>query len=100
MKDFAKISCYIEEYKNHNNELCARLRDKESNKKVVLVGNNVDKNHLLTFLVQAKIHQDMMPTIYDREGADIVAVRGCVMSVTPEEIEVNIDIETGGYLFE
>lgn len=100
MKELTKISCYIEEYKNQNGKLCARLRDKESNKKVVLVGHSVDKNHLLTFFAQAKIHQDIMPTIYDREGADIVAVRGSVMSVTPEEIEVNIDIEMGGYLFE
>lgn len=100
MKEFVKILCYIEEYKNQNGILCARLRDKKSNKKVVLVGHNADKNHLLTFLAQAKRHQDMMPTIYDRDGADIVAVRGCVMSVTPEEIEVNIDIEEGGYLFE
>ena len=41
-----------------------------------------------------------MPTIYDKDGVDIVAVRGYIVSDTPEEIEVNIDIETGGYLFE
>ena len=41
-----------------------------------------------------------MPTVYDRNGTDIVAVRGYIVSDTPEEIVVNIDIETGGYLFE
>lgn len=27
MKELTKISCYIEEYKNQNGKLCARLRD-------------------------------------------------------------------------
>ena len=47
MKELVKISCYIEEYSNQNGKLCARLRDKASNKKVVLMGHNTDKNHLL-----------------------------------------------------
>ena len=100
MNKLVKISCYVEEYSNQNGKLCARLRDKASNKKVVLSGHNTDKNHLLRFLAQAKMHQDIMPTIYDKEGVDIVAVRGYIVSDTPEEIVVNIDIETGGYLFE
>lgn len=100
MKELVKISCYIEEYNNQNGKLCARLRDKISNKKVVLTGHNTDKNHLLRFLTQAKIHQDIMPTIYDKDGKDIVAVRGYIVSDVPEEIVVNIDIEMGGYLFE
>ena len=100
MKELVKISCYIEEYSNQNNKLCARLRDKASNKKVVLMGHNTDKNHLLRFLTQAKIHQDIMPTIYDKDGKDIVAVRGYIVSDAPDEIVVNIDIEMGGYLFE
>ena len=99
-KELVKISCYIEEYSNQNGKLCARLRDKASNKKVVLTGHNTDKNHLLRFFAQAKIHQDIMPTIYDKDGKDIVAVRGYIVSDAPEEIVVNIDIEMGGYLFE
>ena len=78
----------------------ARLRDKASNKKVVLTGLSTDKNHLLRFFAQAKIHQDIMPTIYDKDGKDIVAVKGYIVSDAPEEIVVNIDIEMGGYLFE
>ena len=46
------------------------------------------------------MHQDIMPTIYDKDGEDIVAVRGYIVSDAPEEKVVNIDIETGGYLFE
>ena len=90
MKELVKISCYIEEYSNQNGKLC----------KVVLMGHNTDKNHLLRFLTQAKIHQDIMPTIYDKDGKDIVAVRGYIVSDAPDEIVVNIDIEMGGYLFE
>ena len=38
--------------------------------------------------------------IYDKDGKDIVAVRGYIVSDAPDEIVVNIDIEMGGYLFE
>ena len=49
---------------------------------------------------QAKINLHMMPTIFDKDGTDIVAVRGYVDSEDEEEIVVNIDVETSGYLFE
>ncbi|MFG6377552.1 MAG: hypothetical protein K1W19_04435 [Lachnospiraceae bacterium] len=95
-----KISCYIEEYRNQQGNICARLRDKVSNKRISIIGNNTDKNHLLRFLSQAKLNQQMMPTIFDRNGTDIVAVRGIVSSEDNEEIIINIDVESGGYLFE
>lgn len=60
----------------------------------------MDKNHLLRFMSQAKINLHMMPTIFDKDGTDIVAVRGYVDSEDEEEIVVNIDVETSGYLFE
>ena len=97
MKSIVKLECYIEEY---DNGLCARLRDKKSNKKVCLIGKNANKSHLLRFLSQAKINQYVMPTIYDKNGFDIVAVRGYVCSEDNNEIIINIDTETGGYLFE
>ena len=40
-----------------------------------------------------------MPTVFDKNGTDIVAVRGNMESEDEEEIVVNIDVETGGYLF-
>lgn len=95
-----KINCYIEEYKNEQGILCARLRDKVSNKKVIIIGANADKRHLLRFISQAKINLHMMPTVFDKNGKDIVAVRGNIDSEDEEEIFVNIDVETGGYLFE
>lgn len=100
MKELVKIDCYIEEYKNQSNCLSTRLRDKKTNKKIILSGKNVNKEHLLKFLSQAKINQDIMPTIYERNGTDKIAVRGYIVSVKEESIEVCIDVESGGYLFE
>ena len=31
-----KFDCYIEEYTNNENKLCARLREKKSNKKIII----------------------------------------------------------------
>lgn len=42
----------------------------------------------------------MMPTVYEKNGKDIVAVRGNIDSEDEEEIVINIDFETDGYLFE
>ena len=70
MHEQIKLECYIEEYRNQKNFLSARLRDKKTNKKVVLVGENLDKNHLLRFLSQAKLNQDIMPTIYEQNGEE------------------------------
>lgn len=50
-----KIDCYIEDYKNEQGKLCARLRDKVSNKKVAIIGVNANNNHLLRFMSQEKL---------------------------------------------
>lgn len=95
-----KYSCYVEEYKNEQGRICARLRDKESNKKISLIGNNFDKNHLLRFLSQAKMNQEIMPSIFERNGDDVIAVRGDLVMQNEAEIVVNINVEFGGYMFE
>ena len=100
MKEVVKISCYIEEYKNANGQLCARIRDKKTNKIVALSGSTVDREHFLRFLSQAKLQKNIMPTIYDRDGSDIIAVRGYIANETDKEIDICIDIYSGGYLFE
>lgn len=94
-----KVNCYIEEYKYDGN-LMARLRDKKTDKKVVLVGENLDKNHFLRFLSQARFRNNVMPTIFEKNGEDLVAVRGKIILETDDEIEVSIDIENGGYMIE
>ncbi len=96
----SKISCYIEEYRNDKGMLCARLRDKESNRRIVILGGATIKNHFLRFLSMAKTYIDIMPTVYDREGTDIVAVRGAIKNEDSESIEVDIAVLGAGYLFE
>ena len=93
------IECYIEEYTNQKG-LCARLRDKRTNKKVAFWGDSFNWRHLLRFLSQAKINLNIMPTVYDRYGNDIVAVRGIIIDESSDEITVDVNVETGGYMFE
>lgn len=98
MKKNVKIDCYVEEYCNTQNQLCARIRDKKTNKKVCMCGEIYDKIHFLRFLSQCKINNQIMPTIYQRNGSDVIAVRGTLVSESDDEIVVCID--NGGYLFE
>lgn len=100
MNDIMKLNCYVQEYRNEQGNVCARLRDKRSDKKVSIIGDNADKNNLLRFLSQAKTNQHIMPTVFDRYGTDIVAVRGTLFSEDDEEIVIFIDVEIGGYSFE
>ena len=94
-----KIACYIEEYTNNDNKLCARLRDKKTNKKVVILTNDDSKWHLLRFLSAAKRNVDIMPTVFDQNGNDIVAVYGRKKKENKATIFIDIANE-GGYLFE
>lgn len=55
-----KSGMLLQEYRNQKNLLSALLRDKKTNKRIVLVGKNLDKNHLLRFLSQAKLNQDIL----------------------------------------
>lgn len=41
-----------------------------------------------------------MPTIFDRHGTDIVAVRGIKQAEDAETIEINLNAIGAGYLFE
>ena len=95
-----KLNCYIEEYQNEKGALCARLRDKASNKRVVILGDSYDKEHLIQFLSAAKKHMEIMPTVYDRDGTDSVAVRGVLHNEGLEIIEIGLEGPGAGYLFQ
>lgn len=96
-----KIDCYIEEYQNRNGSLGARLRDKETDKKVVITGKFVEKKDILRYLSKAKIYPQFLPTVFDRDGSDVVAVRGDVSGETEHTIRVVIGHKFGsGYVFE
>lgn len=93
------VECYIEEYITEKG-LCARLRNKKTNKKVCFWGDGFNWMHLLKFLSQAKINLKIMPTVYDKNGKDMVMVRGIIIDESQDEITVDINVETGGYIFE
>ena len=95
-----KWKCYIEEYEAENG-LSARLRDKQSNKKIIIQAKSTPgKNHFLRFLGAAKTNQGVMPTIFNRDGKDIVAVYGVKQKENRTTIFVDIDRANGGYRFE
>ena len=82
-------------------KLCARLIEKKTGKRVVFVSKDpMLKQHLLSFLAKAKIRQDIMPTIFDSNGSDIVAAYGVCVKETDIELELNPDVESGGFRFE
>ena len=90
-----KLKCYIEEYKDNSGCLCARLREKESNKIVqILVNESSDRLNLLCFLSAAKQNVDVMPTVYQRYGKDIVAVCGIIRGCDTDSIVVSLKTRT------
>lgn len=95
-----KYICYIEEYQNEIGNLCARLREKKSNRKIVIAGDMLTKDHFLRFLSAAKNHIEIMPTVYDRNGTDSVAIRGIIQHEDADTIELRIDVPGAGYVFE
>lgn len=95
-----KYECYIEEYINDNGQLCARLREKKSNKKIFMDGDYFVWRHLLRFLSQAKKNLSIMPTVYNRDGTDIVAVRGIKMSEDADSINISLNALGAGYQYE
>jgi len=95
-----KLECYIEEYLNDNKQLCARIRDKKSGKKVEMIGEYFVKNHFLRFLSQAKININIMPTVFEADGVDVVAVRGIKRNEDDTSIVIELTGLGAGYLFE
>ena len=92
-----KIKCYIEEYQNDEGNLCARLREKTTGRKVEIQGDFLEKQHFLRFLSQAKKHVEIMPTVYDKEGKDSVTLRGTVLKEDEKSIQISIDAPGAGY---
>lgn len=92
--------CYIEEYESENG-LAARIRDKKTNKKIVILVTSLEeKVYFLRFLSDAKLNKAMMPTVFDRDGKDVIAVYGTKQKENKNTIFVDTDKDGGGYLFE
>ena len=91
--------CYIEEYESENG-LAARLRDKRTNKKISIQATSLEgKMHFLQFLSAAKANKEVMPTIFDRDGVDVIAVYGIKQKENKNKIFIDTDKDGGGYLF-
>lgn len=95
-----KLECYIEEYLNENQQLCARIRDKQTGKRVEMIGDFYVKAHFLRFLSQAKLNINIMPTVFEPDGVDIVAVRGIKRNEDDTSIVIELTGLGAGYLFE
>lgn len=79
--------CYIEEYKNEQGRLSARLREKGTGRKVDL-GITLDgKQHFLQFLSVAGANKAVMPDVFTKDGEeDCVMVSGDLDFDSPDEI--------------
>lgn len=95
------FNCYIEEYYNEAGRLCARVRDKDSNKRIVILYNNdIElKTHFLMFLSAAKNYTYLMPTVYDRNGTDAVLIHGLVVNEDADSVEIDIAAPGSGYIY-
>ncbi len=67
---------------------------------IVILGDDIIKNHFIRFLSAAKKYTDIMPTVYDREGVDVVIVHGLVENESNNIIEVEIGAPGAGYMFQ
>lgn len=89
--DDYSVSCYIEEY-NKNGKLCARLRDKHTNKKIVFWTSPHDelayeqKNDLLSFLSETKKMNN--PEFYKKDGKAWIMIQAILLSETKDIIEL------------
>lgn len=93
----AKIQCYIEEYKAKNG-LGARLRDKRTGKKVIIKASEELKMQLRELLGAAKTYKNIIPSVFDRKGYNIVAIYGKKRKENKAEILIDIAREDG-FLF-
>jgi len=77
MSQTTSTKCYIEEYKNENDQLSARLREKRTGRKVDL-GLTLDgKQHFLRLLSAAGANKTAMPDVFSRDGdEECVVVSG------------------------
>ena len=89
--DDYSLSCYIEEYEDQG-RLCARLRDKDTDKKVVFWISSNDstaleqRNELLEFLSDTKRMNH--PELYKKDGNESIIVQAILLSESEDTIEL------------
>lgn len=91
------VKCYIDEYENEQGQLSARLRQKNTGRKVDLGFVDVGaRQQFLRFLGVAKQNQALMPNVFSKDSEeDSVVVSGDLDFDAPDEIRFvpNADLQ-------
>lgn len=99
MRPTAQAKCYIEEYTNERGQLSARLREKDSGRKVDLGLTADSRDEFLRFLGAARMNSDQLPGVFDKTSDEsCVIVTGDLDFDAPDEIRF-IYNESLSYLF-
>jgi hypothetical protein len=99
MSQAKSTKCYIDEYKNEQGQLSARLREKGTGRKVDLGLALESKTDFLRFLSSAHAQKAAMPDVFSKDGDDdCVVVSGDLDFDAPDEIRF-IYNEKLSYLF-
>lgn len=100
MSQTKSTTCYIEEYKNEQGQLSARLREKRTGRKVDLGVTLDGKQQFLQFLSAAHGQKAVMPDLFSKDGdEDSIVVSGELDFDAPDEIRF-IYNENLSYLFD
>lgn len=99
-KDRVKVLCYVTEQVDSQGNSTLLLKDKETDKTVILTGKQLRKDHFKQFMEMSKISYEVMPTIFDSAGTDVAIIIGYIEAESETELTVNIDIAGGGYFYD
>ena len=94
---FKNLKCYIEEYKN-NNSLCARLREYNTNKQIIFLGDQFDKMQLLQFMSMCKQTFGDTYTSKVLKNDEYIHVAGDTVKETNNEIYIKYNEKTEYYI--
>lgn len=88
MTEVKSTKCYIEEYRNAQGQLAARLREKATGRKVDLgIATQEGKQAFLKFLSAVGATKASVPDAFTKDGdADCVVVSGDLDFDAPDEI--------------
>lgn len=87
MSQAKSTKCYIDEYKNEQGQLSARLREKGTGRKVDLGLALESKTDFLRFLSSAGAQKTLIPGVFSKEDEeDCIVVSGDLDFDAPDEI--------------
>jgi hypothetical protein len=88
MAERKRVECYVEEYRNETGMLTARLREKETGRRVELGFTDRDgKTRLVLFLSSVRRRAEAWPNVFEKDGRKAyIEIDGDVEFDTPDEI--------------